>query len=276
MAFGTVEVSEFDGAPIELYHFQRGVASWFYTSYDEPVTFAANTYIPVPLRRSAIEAIQDVSKNSVKLRTTRRLDFAQQYIANVPSDTVVLTITRMHAGDLDPAIVWRGRVVNVKHMDDEVEIVCQSIYSSLKRPGLRRLYQINCPHILYGPQCQVPKNTVQIITTLTGATGVTLTSPDFIIAINPLYNPTWLSGGSIEINTAGLIDRRFIVNHDNAGGVLTINLPAPTMQVGSIVTAFPGCPHSLAACDEKFNNSENYGGFPYIPGKNPMNGTPVF
>ena len=47
--------------------------------------------------------------------------------------------------------------------------------------------------------------------------------------------------------------------------------------MGSTVVVLAGCDHSVTTCDTKFNTPEdtqsnviNYGGFPFVPGKNPF------
>ena len=47
------------------------------------------------------------------------------------------------------------------------------------------------------------------------------------------------------------------------------NFAIPTL--GQTVDVFAGCDHSLAICESKFANVINYGGFPFVPIKNPFN-----
>jgi hypothetical protein len=60
-----------------------------------------------------------------------------------------------------------------------------------------------------------------------------------------------------------------------AGGALTIDNIGPGLAVGLVVTAYPGCNRSMTNCIA-FGNLLNYGGQPYIPTVNPMNGNPVY
>jgi len=58
--------------------------------------------------------------------------------------------------------------------------------------------------------------------------------------------------------------------------MLDITQAGLSAAVGDQVRAYPGCDHSLITCANKFGNSLNFGGFPFMPEKNPMDGTPVF
>jgi hypothetical protein len=41
------------------------------------------------------------------------------------------------------------------------------------------------------------------------------------------------------------------------------------------VNLYPGCNKSMDHCINRFDNILNYGGFPWIPGKNPFGGTSI-
>ena len=275
MSFETIEVSEFF-APIELYDFVRGLSSLHFTSSDKDLDFGGKTYTSLPIKRSRIESTQDIGKTPLKIKTSLRNPFVTQYIAASPTQVVDLTVRRIHASDADPSVTFVGRVLNVEFSENEATILCQSVQSSLRRPGLRRLYQTTCPHVLYGDHCAVSRIEFDTVAVLSGVSGLDLTSASFIISIDPTYDPTWFEGGYVEVSQAGVVSTRFITGHDNGTGTLTLNLPLPNLSVGDTVTAFPGCDHGNTTCRAKFDNLDNYGGFPFIPEKNPMDGTSVF
>lgn len=275
MSFDTIEKSEYF-EPQELYKFTRGVFSWFFTSGDTAISYLGNSYLPVPINRSKIESTQEIGKTTLNIDVSRRNPFVIQFIEAAPTDIITATVTRLHASDPDTAIIFSGRVINVSFKENEAKITCASTQSILKRPGLRRMFQTTCPHALYGSQCKALKVNFSIAATLTAVDGTLLTSTSFVVSIDVAFDATWLVGGIVEINTAGLVDKRFIVDHDNTSGTITLNLPLSNALVGSTVTVFPGCDRSPEQCNDKFSVIENYGGFPFIPEKNPMDGTSVF
>ena len=69
----------------------------------------------------------------------------------------------------------------------------------------------------------------------------------------------------------------------NAGARLVLadrrpdELPAvlPGLAVGVAFEAFAGCDRTFATCQSKFGNSLNFGGFPWIPAKNPFAGDSI-
>lgn len=275
MTYAAIEISEYF-RPIELYHFSQGAVHFYFTSSDKDVVFEGNTYIAEPFRRSSVSSTQDIGKTPLKINTSIRNAFVKQFIASPPTEIINITVTRKHAAEETFASTFIGRVINVELQDNGATITCQSIQSSLRRPGLRRLYQTTCPHVLYGTECLVARPAFQVDAVLSAVSALTITSSAFIVSINATFDASWFVGGFVESSVAGQVTRRFITAHNNGSGVLTLNLPLPNVSVGDTVTAFPGCDHDNATCNGKFANIDNYGGFPFIPEKNPMDGTSVF
>lgn len=278
MAYNTIEISEYSGEPVELYTFTRNTTEWRYTSYSENVTFEGKEYLTGQLERSSYSSTSDLKKSYLKVVMSRKLDFLNQFIATSPTDVITLEIKETHIGDVDEEVIttWKGNVINVKFFEDFAEVRIEPLFNSLKRAGLRRVYQINCPHVLYGNECKIAKNSFAITAALDSVSGNLITSSAFIQSGDAVNDPTWYVGGFVEYTHDGVTDRRFITNHDNGAGTLTLNLSFVGLNTGDTVTVYAGCNHTPATCNSKFNNILNYGGFPHIPNKNPMDGTPVF
>ena len=275
MSFDSIEVSEYF-EPIELYQFTRGTANWRFTSADEDITFQTNLFEAVPISRSRIVSTQEINKSTLKISMSRRNAFVQQFVASSPSDVITLTVYRVHGADFEPSVTFIGRVSNVDFKENGAEVVVSSNQSMLKRPGLRRAFQTTCPHVLYGEQCKANRALFKTTATLFAASGLTLTSADFIISVNPTFDATWFVGGYVDFVLDGLTNRRFITAHDNVAGTITLNLSFVGITSGDTVAAFAGCDRTPETCVGKFANIDNYGGFPFIPKKNPMDGTPIF
>ncbi|WP_303678184.1 phage BR0599 family protein [Ralstonia mannitolilytica] len=79
----------------------------------------------------------------------------------------------------------------------------------------------------------------------------------------------WFVGG--RLMSAGA--QRMIVA--SSGGAVTLSAPIPGLKAGDAFEAYPGCDHTLTTCAAKFGNQLNYGGFPFIPVKNPFTGDAI-
>lgn len=270
MTYSATETSYQSGAPVELYDFARGSLHWRYTSSDQAVTFNTSTYDSALIKRGAIEATQELARSPVTLSTPRDFAVADMFRIAPPTDVITLTITRYHAGDGEGVVVWMGRVLNVEWAGGEATIHCEPVVTSLNRNGLRRLYQRQCPHVLYSPACGVDATARRVVAAVDSVVGIVLQISELSAQADGYY-----SGGFVEWETvSGIFERRFITQH--IGVSITLNQPFDGITIGTTVRVYPGCDHTTSTCNGKFANLPNYGGFPYIPIKNPFGGNGVF
>lgn len=269
MSYDLIETSEYDSFPIELYTFNRNTIGWRYTSADEDKVVNLVPYTAIPIKRSGLEQNQDTSRSPITITMDKNTPFLMQFRGSPPTDIVMLTIQRYHEGDGELTTPWVGRVVNVKFLEREAEIRCEPVYTSIKRPVLRRRYQTTCPHVLYGQQCRLLSSGFVVQTNLSAVSGVLITASAF--GTKP---DGYFAGGYMDWETGGVLERRFILSH--TGATLTLNLPYKGIPSNATVRAYPGCDHALSTCHNKFNNVDNYGGQPFYPSKNPFTGSPIF
>lgn len=262
------------GYPIELYQFKRGLSeSYLQTSHDEDIFYQSATYESTQIQRAKIEQNAEIERQSMKVKIQRNNPILDNFIQFPPTEVITLTIFRYHANDggtPEVATVWQGRVLTAEFTGSSASLDCEPVFTSLKRPGLRRKYQTQCPHVLYGAKCQVNEFAFVAIGTISVINVSVITAPQFV---NLGTNNSYMRGGYIHFENR---DLRTIVDYDRSAGELTLASPLEILEVGSIVNAFPGCRHNLSDCKDIFNNIENYGGFPYVPSKNPFGGGRVF
>ena len=105
--------------------------------------------------------------------------------------------------------------------------------------------------------------------TLTALSGLTLTAAEFTS-----YASGRLAGGFIEwVRADGATEIRTIREH--SGDAITIDYGALGLAADLVVTTYPGCAHSWAACVE-LENQINYGGNLHMPLEDPYSGDPVW
>lgn len=265
MTYSTSDVSLDSAQPVELYEFLYGLEYTLYTSADRDITHNSRTYSPVMVERGSVKVTEDSFKNNVTLTFHRSDRLASSLLLYSPDSPVTLTIYRGHYGDNDYVVYWKGRVAGVEAEGNSLTIECESIFTSMRHPGLRAHYEYTCRHTLYSGRC-----------------GAQASSFDSLLSISNIVNQTtldisgaaslgsgWLTGGMIK-----LIDTyRFITSH--SGDRITISRPFHSMKVGDQVLLYAGCDHTKETCKNKFNNIENFGGFPWVPTANPMTGSPI-
>lgn len=270
MTYNTYEISEYAGSPVELYEFQLGSMVWRYTNVADAVTLNSAIYTPIPVKRSAIQQTNELTKNILKITTARDADVIRSLIALPPSDTIVLRIYRTHRGDTDYKVIWMGRITSVEWKESEAEISAEPVYTSLKKVGLRRLYERACSHDLYGTKCQVNSATYRIQGVILSISGLVVTVQGAGGSANGYF-----AGGYISYLTSiGVDESRMVLNH--TGDALTLVARPRDLVTGMQVYVYPGCDGTLATCNSKFANTDNYGGFPFFPEKNPFAGVAIY
>lgn len=270
MAYSDVEHSADQGRPVELYTFARGAQAWRFTSADRDVVVDLQTYERAVIRRSNVSQGSELNRSALKLQVPRTFPIADLYRAGIPVGTITLRVQQYHEGDGELTGVWGGRVINCSRGPQGVELVCEPVYTSVRQMGLRRRYQRQCPHVLYGPGCKVVATAHRLVTTVESVSGLTVTAPDLAGQADG-----WWEGGWLQWQIAtGVYERRWIFGH--TGATVTLTTQPLGLQPDTEIEVFPGCDHSLATCSSKFSNSDNYGGMPDIPLKNPFGSDPVY
>lgn len=269
MTYAQSEVSVYGGNPIEIYTFTRESQIWRYSTGEDIVTVSGQQFIPQPLQRDSIEQSADMIRNAINIQCSSELPVVDAFRLGVPSGVTLVTLQGYHYGVADYVTKWQGRILNVEFQERTAKINCEPLLTTLLRPVLRRFYQLNCPHVLYGSDCQASRAAFRSDGVLTGQSGTQLTSGVF--SSKP---DGWFAGGYIDWLEGVETQRRFILSHTGAN--IVVNIPFISMPNNANIQAYPGCDHTLVTCKNKFNNNINYGGQPYYPVKNPFGGSQIF
>lgn len=259
----------------ELYRFVEGSVINTQTSGNAPVTYNAGDgdelYTPFAIGRSVVEVKNELSKASLELSLALNNPVAQRYLSGIV-DTV-LTLTVFQQTNATTNVIWKGRLAKVKLSNKKVSLIFESIFTSMRRPGLRARWQKNCRHSLYGPGCTVDKALFAFNDDVVSISGV-----DVVMTDLSLFADGYFSGGMIETLDDNVL--RYIIAH--VGNNLTLARSfdhlAALVAAGPppiAVNLYPGCAKTMTVCDGTFSNIDNYGGFPWIPNKNPMGGSSI-
>lgn len=229
-------------------------------------------FYPWPIKNSAITHDGTLDKSDVTISMSLGSEIDQLFLAYPPSQVVNLTIFEGHIGD--PATeenypaIWLGRILGSTYKKNEIELSCQPVSTSLKRPGLRRNYQIGCPHVLYGSQCRASRAAATVARSVVSVTRNRVMVDGWLGAQFGLY-----VGGLLEwINSdTGVRELRTIANvlNDSGTSVIVIRGIARGLAAGTQLSVIRGCNRQMSGCNQH-NNIQNYGGQPFIPLENPL------
>lgn len=269
MTFDTRERSIDDGQPIRLYEFTHGLTAWRYCTADRTITTGAQKWLSIAggVSDEGIRQSGDATADALTIRAPADLPVVRLFRGLPPTTEVAVVIRDMHAGDSEQPVVWVGSIAQINREGvDRVAILCDDLVASFERGGLAVSYERGCPYALYDHNCRVNRDLFRVDTTLIAAAGTTIESAAF--AGKP---DGWFAGGFVEWQSApGVTERRFVKSH--VGTSLELLGGAAGFAVGTAVSAYAGCDRTGQTCAAKFNNIDNFGGYPSLPGKSPFDG----
>jgi hypothetical protein len=272
MAFAPIEESRQKALPVTLYQFIYDTAPLTYfaiTDAEAAVVNAGVTYDPVPAMRDAIVSSGSLDRTTIAVRMPRDIEFAEKFRVYPPTVPVTLIIRQGHLSDTLPPeflVVWSGRVLSVGREGDECVVSCEPVSSSLRRPGLRRNYQIGCPHVLYGSECKANRAASTVSSTVASKSGTSITVGS---GWNGAFPAVGFREGIVEwTNADGGTEKRKILSV--SGNTLSLGGLLRDLDVGDPVSIILGCNHQMSDCQNLFANILNHGGCPWIPLKNPI------
>lgn len=252
---------------------------WHWTSSNAPVEHLGVTYTPSTVGRTEAEVKSGMSKANMSIKADLFHEMARRWLVEAPDHTVTVTVFSKEGEDVNTE--WKGRLMSLKPSASEIVMVFESVFTSLRRPGLRARYQRSCRHMLYGAGCNLNKADFQVDAVATVVTGLNVTVP-----IAATYPDGTFSSGIIEAPDGSM---RFVVSH--VGETLTLMQPFELLAKAltedgygmswgmywgqCAVKIFPGCNRSRVVCSSEFDNLLNYGGFDWIPTKNPFGGSSI-
>ncbi|MEX6145610.1 phage BR0599 family protein [Providencia hangzhouensis] len=264
MSWNKHEHSTANGLPVSLYAFMRNDAKGFYyTNADQAIELDGKTWLPLAISDNGIRTGEG---GSLEVTVPSVSDVAQLFRGVPPSSPLKVLIHRWHIEDDTGEFrtVWLGTIKEVKRQSaDQTKLITASVGSAFTRSGLRLTYGRACPYALYDHHCRVNPLTVMVpsvpIVSLDGAT--------ITVAFPGTFADGYFSGGYVEWDDDGYTERRGLRVH--SGNQLSLFGGTDRLAIGMRLNLFPGCDRTIKTCNDKFNNTLNYGGQPHMPGKSP-------
>jgi uncharacterized phage protein (TIGR02218 family) len=265
--FSALESSIASSRPLEVYEFVQGSTTYRYTSAASDVTVGSSTYTAIAIARSRVEQGSDAENRTLIITVPVNEPFARQFVNVVPGERGTVRIYR-YQRDESPAfntrvLLFEGIVQSVRFPQDGyvAEIAVRSAEAALNRNIPRFTYMGMCNHFLYDANCGVDPAGFNHVGTVTAVNGnvVTVTGAgsaglDFV-------------GGYCR--PTGSNDFRMILA--TSGDDITLLLPFYTNPTGTNLQLFAGCDHLIDGdCALVFDNVINFGGFGFVPNRNPF------
>lgn len=269
MAFDTFEISDADGRPIHFYELRWGNTEWFYNSSDRDldltISGSTETYLGAPILDEGITVGGD-NPGDLRINLADNLPVVDLFRGTPPSENVKVVVIRKHEGDTESTVFFAGKVNNVKR-DGKGKATLFCSIGKQRRGGLRLTWSRSCPHVLYDRQCRLNREDFVATATVTAVTG-----NGFTVDVEPNATLGYYDGGIIAWDADGLgtLEQRAI-EKGTSTTEFTMFGRADGLEVGQLVSMYPGCDRLSSTCNGKFDNLSNYGGITQMPGESPYN-----
>lgn len=275
MSLSSLAAAVFGSNPIYLYEFTRGGTSWLRatSAFDvvRVVNSVSKTFLSSSLKHDRIVDSNFSYRSELKIELPLSDSLAAHTLITGFVESVKVSIWRTESSLTDVIPVFKGEVYS-KAPDDAKGILrldCLTEVSSLARKGLVGVFHRPCRHTHFGRGCRLNPALFEVSATIAAiaADGVSLT------LTFPGTPPE--AGDCVFGILTRTTDNQTRLIRSNSGNSFLILSPIPNLAESDSVTVTPGCNLSRERCHERFDNMNNFGGFPFIS-DNPFDGRQVF
>lgn len=255
----TTEISKIQvPAFAELYEITAKNTVYRVTSFAQDQYYNGNAYLARAIKRSELGFSDKL--RAVRVRVSAPLTYLfNEYIANAPPELAQVKILRKIVdSDTDIVQLFLGHVVGITIENNIASAECESETRLLRNKVPRYVFQAYCNHMLFDAGCTLLEGNFSTSAVLTAVNGSQIKAAAFDAQPDGYFRL-----GYVRYQN----DLRLITQH--VGDTLTLQIPFPSLAIGTTVTAYPGCDKSFETCQNKFNNLANRLAFDNIPSSNP-------
>ena len=242
----------------ELYVFYDGVNTYRYTSGMREVIINYNTYIKESINRTSIKRDASLSKNKITITMPITNEVVKQWITPDITKYLLVDIYTLDR-NYQTTISWSGRLTQTSTSDNEMDMTFELLITRTAQTGVNDRVQRNCRYSLYSERCGLNRENFKIMGEITSYKNDVLS----LIFEKEVPNG-YFSGGILQTPNG---EQTFIKDHHET----SITLFRRNQQIVdnlrngiTSVALYKGCSRTLDSCNT-FNNTLNYGGFPYLP-----------
>lgn len=272
MAYNQTEISVDSGQPIYLYEFKLNDNYWRYASCEDHITLDGQLWSAIGIFDNGIRQSGEAQSDSLNVDLPQSAIVVDLFRGTPPINSVYLTIRKFHRGDTEAAVCYVGEVMQADIANPaKAVLTANTLSATFERNGLRLTWSRTCPFALYDDAtCRVNTADFRVEAKIESVGDGTITAPQLA-----RFGERYFAGGYIEwVDKLRGTERRAITSHDR--DTIEIFGTVGGLTGGLIFYAFPGCNRTKEQCRQKFNNIDNFGGFPYMPGRSPFDGNPIY
>lgn len=268
-----------DGGIDRLITDNKIVAQFLPTFGEDSVTLYNEQYTYASVDHGNVKQTPQVEKQTLTLVFSINNTVARKFVQQPNPISAVLTVFEVdlvnafNPNNPPKKVVWTGTISSAVIKGERIELVSLNLFGSLKQSGNRARYNRLCRHALYGEGCGVPFDTPA-----NRKFGDLLSVQGALVVVKMFGNYTdkFFTGGLLrQDNDLYFVLAETLIEVDGNRDTIGFTLDRPLRSATTSLNLFPGCDRTQTTCHFRFNNLDNFGGFPYIPQRNPFKLTSV-
>lgn len=260
---------------------------WHHTSGTEDLEVDGTIYRAIAIDRDEIKTPLPAEDAETQIILPIDHGLVRRYTKQgVPPDRVRVTLRRLQTRSGEVRQLWNGYITSMAADRSIARFLVPSVAMETLKRSLP-VIQVGraCPHILYATgTCGADENgstpddalPFKLSTTVTFVAGRDIRVDLSNVPADHSMRATWARFGMVVHVPSGT--RRSIAwQEDLNPGISTVtelqmHERIVEMKAGDAIEVYAGCDHTIATCRDKFARQKAFGGYPYLPTRNPFLG----
>lgn len=244
----------------ELYEIFDNIGNqYYYTSINKDIEKNGKTYIATQIWRSGLE-FDNLEKDILSMQVAYNV-LPFKNLLNLSKDLFKIKITNQSGH-----VLFFGTISNVNFDVDNglINVVCSSITKLLECNIPRKRFTSLCNNDLYDQECTLDKELFKIIVNVDNYEIIN----NRTIKINQNLDNSILNGQIIFNNQKNMIMKIENINNYTLVTLFFNLIIDNSINNDNQLYIYKGCDKNHNTCSQRFNNINNFNGFPSVPNQN--------
>lgn len=257
----------------------------FWTSYDRALTLenlpaeieptGTAVFIPSQIKHGSIEKNDRFDAQGVTVSVDSKDERLRRFFVMAAAVKLKMWILRINMASMETTVdastqslvVEAGILSKFGFNGNAIaaQLIPDPLFVSHSVP--RFFCQRQCNHVLYGVGCELDKDDFSIDTEIVSVDA----RAREIVVEGRAAEERYFEGGMFDHWATGL---KFTIVWSEWTGTdqtkFKLAIWHPELEAGQSLKAYAGCTRTVEICTNRFNNAANFGGFPFVPSKNPV------
>jgi len=262
------EIAKDQNQPIHLITIELASQTLRYTDWDVDVEFPTGSgtiYSARGLSFDPVATSLSMEVDSVDIS----FDNVDRYFSNLLADNVFqgryCTIEKTFAnllGDSNNAVtIFSGKISHPRVDQESFTIRVVSLLNSLNQEVPRRMFQAQCPWDFGGTECGLDITVSPYKETGTADSGST---DSVLVDSSRTEEDNWWQYGILKMTSGSNSGIRREVKESTSGQITVLHKFPYPIAAGDTYEIQVGCKKTFGECKDKYNNTDNFGGFPSV------------